>query len=60
MATLTSMQPMDLTACKICELQAKITFSALLFEEVLPLQISHPQIPVLLAINLYFTVIKDK
>jgi len=50
------MQPMDMTACKICELLAKITFSALLLEEVLPPQISHPHVPVLLAINLYFTL----
>jgi hypothetical protein len=56
MATISSMQPIDLTACKICELQAKMKFSALLLEEVLPLQISHPQVPVLLAIKLYFTL----
>lgn len=52
----TSMQPMHLTACKICQLQAKMTFSVLLLEEVLPLQISHPHVPVLLVINLYFTL----
>ena len=56
MATLTPMQIMDLTTCKICELPAKMTFSDLLLEEVLPLQISHPHITVLLAINLYFTL----
>ena len=56
MTTLTPMQPMDLTACKICELQAKMTFSALLLEDVLPLQISHPHIAALLAIYLYFTL----
>jgi len=55
MATLTPMQPMDLTAYKICEQQAKMTFSALFLEQVLPLQISHPHIAVLLAIDLYFT-----
>ena len=41
---------------QICELQAKMTFSALLLEEVLPLQISHPHIVVLLAINFYCTL----
>jgi hypothetical protein len=50
------MQPMNLTACKMCELQAKMTFSALLLEEILPLQISHSHVPILLAINLYFTL----
>jgi hypothetical protein len=47
---------MDLMACKICELQTKMTFSALLLDEVLPLQISHSHVPILPATNLYFTL----
>jgi hypothetical protein len=54
MTTLTPMQLMDMTTCKIREAQATMIFSALILEEVLPLQISHPHIAVLLNINMCF------